>query len=291
VLKSSDAGRTWQDVGFPARADETKVAQLAVANNGALFAAVGTIIERSPNGGQSWTYLAKLPPGFEVTALAVSPNFSPDGIVLVGGNYSNGQILRSADGGQTWQVVFDGAALEGASDVGAIAISPDFGRDQTAYAWLQYAGLLRSTDAGQTWTLVPSDNSGAFAQMLAVGPDGRLYLGALYGGLNVSDDSGQSWQDLTANLPGERTWSSALAFGPNNSLFLGTDVGIYRSLDGGQSWTRASEGLPLDPDQGKPQAVRALAAFGQRLYAALTKGGVFVSEDQGQSWGSAQSAP
>lgn len=291
VLKTSDAGRTWQDTGFPARADETKVAQLAVANNGALFAAVGTIIERSPNGGQSWTYLAKLPPGFEVTALAVSPNFAPDGIVLAGGNYASRQILRSADGGQTWQVVFDGAALEGASDVGAIAISPNFARDITAYAWLQYAGLLRSTDAGQTWSLIPGDKSGAFAQMLAVGPDGRLYLGELYGGLSVSDNGGQSWQDLTANLPGERTWSSALAFGPNNSLFLGTDVGVYRSLDGGQIWTSASEGLPLNSGQGQPQAVRALAVSGQRLYAALTQGGVFVSEDQGQSWRSAQSTP
>lgn len=291
VLKSGDAGQTWQDTGFPARAEETKVAQVAVTNNGAIFAAVGTIIERSPNGGQSWSYLAKLPPGFEVTALAVSPNFSPDGIVLVGGNYSSKQILRSADGGQTWQVVFDGASLEGASDVGAIAISPNFARDKTAYAWLQYAGLLRSPDAGQTWTQVPSDKSGAFAQMLAVGPDGRLYLGALYGGLSVSDNGGQSWQDLTANIPDQRTWSSALAFGPNNSLFLGTDVGVYRSLDGGQSWSSANNGLPLDPAQGKPQAVRALAFSGQRLYAALTKGGVFVSEDQGASWRSMQSGP
>jgi photosystem II stability/assembly factor-like uncharacterized protein/DNA-binding beta-propeller fold protein YncE len=291
VLKSTDEGRTWQDTSFPARADETKVAQLAVANNGALFVAVGTIIERSPNGGQSWTYLTKLPPGFEVKALAVSPNFAPDGIVLVGGNYASRQILRSADGGQTWQVVFDGAALEGASDVGAIAISPNFARDKTAYAWLQYAGLLRSTDAGQSWTLLPGDKNNAFAQMLAVGPDGRLYLGELYGGLSVSDDGGQSWQNLTANIPDQRTWSSALAFGPDNSLFLGTDIGVYRSLDGGQTWTSGSEGLPLDPDQGTPQAVRALAVSDQRLYAALTEGGLFVSDDQGQSWRSAQSGP
>ncbi len=192
VLKTSDAGRTWQDTGFPARADETKVAQLAVANNGALFAAVGTIIERSPNGGQSWTYLAKLPPGFEVTALAVSPNFAPDGIVLAGGNYASRQILRSADGGQTWQVVFDGAAVEGASDVGAIAISPNFARDRTAYAWLQYAGLLPlhrrrpDLDPG-SWR-----QSGAFAQILAVGPDGRLYLGELYGGLSGRTMAGKA---------------------------------------------------------------------------------------------------
>jgi len=291
VLKSTDGGRTWQDTNFPARADETRVAQLAIANNGTLFAATGTIIERSTNGGQSWTYLANLPAGFEVMALAVSPNFAPDGIVLAGGNYASKQILRSADGGQTWQVVYDGATVEGASDIGGIAFSPNFAGDKTAYAWLQYGGLLRSTDSGQSWNLVPNDKSNAVAQTLAVSPAGRLYLGALHGGLYVSDDGGQNWLDLSAAIGGDRTWSSAIAFGSNNSLFLGTDIGVYRSLDGGQTWSAANTGLPLDPDLGIPQGVRALAFNQGRLYAALTKGGVFVSEDQGQSWRSAAAEP
>jgi photosystem II stability/assembly factor-like uncharacterized protein len=291
VLKSTNGGRTWQDTNFPARADETRVAQLAIANNGTLFAATGTIIERSTDGGQSWTYLANLPAGFEVMALAVSPNFAPDGIVLAGGNYASKQILRSADGGQTWQVVYDGATVEGASDIGGIAFSPTFASDKTAYAWLQYGGLLRSTDSGQSWALVPNDKSNAVAQTLAVSPAGRLYLGALYGGLYVSDDGGQSWLDLSASIGGDRTWSSALAFGPNNSLFLGTDIGVYRSGDGGQSWSAANTGLPLDSDLSTPQGVRALAFNQGRLYAALTKGGVFVSDDQGQSWRSAAAGP
>jgi photosystem II stability/assembly factor-like uncharacterized protein len=151
--------------------------------------------------------------------------------------------------------------------------------------------LLRSTDEGQSWVLVPNDKSNAVAQAMAVSTDGRLYLGALYGGLYVSDDGGQSWLDLSAAIGGDRTWSSAIAFGPNNSLFLGTDIGVYRSLDGGQTWSAANTGLPLDPDLGTPQGVRALAFNQGRLYAALTKGGVFVSDDQGQSWRSAAAGP
>jgi photosystem II stability/assembly factor-like uncharacterized protein len=283
VFSSADGGRTWKDSNFPARADETKIARLAMAANGTLFAAAGTLIERSQDGGSTWTYLASLPAGFEVTALAVSPNFATDGVVLAGGNYVTKQLLRSADRGQSWQTVYDGSTVTGAADIGALTFSPTFASDKTVYAWLQYGGLLRSTDGGQSWALVPGDKSGQVAQTLTAAA-GRLYLGTLYGGLYVSEDGGQSWLDLSANIPDERTWSSALAFGPNNSLFLGTDVGIYRSLDGGQNWSRATNGLPVDPDLNTLPGVRALAFSGPRLYAALTKGGLFVSDNQGQSW-------
>jgi photosystem II stability/assembly factor-like uncharacterized protein/DNA-binding beta-propeller fold protein YncE len=289
VLKSLDGGRTWQDTNFPARADETSEAKLASANNGTLFAAIGPVVERSADGGQSWTYLSQLPPGFGVTALAVSPTFAPDGIVLVGGDYRAKQILRSSDGGQTWQVVFDGSQRADYSDVSAFAFSPNFATDRTVYAWLQYAGLLRSSDGGQSWTVVPSDKSSIFAQALLVAPTG-LYVGALGGGLYATADGGQSWQDLTANIPGNRQWSRALAFGPGNSLFLGADIGIYRTQDGGQTWSQASTGLPLGPDS-PGQGVRALRFSGQRLYAALVNGGIFVSTDQGQSWHSSATAP
>ncbi|MBI1881488.1 MAG: hypothetical protein HYR94_25185, partial [Chloroflexi bacterium] len=225
VLKSADGGRTWQDTEFPARADETKIAQLALAGDGTLFAAVGTIIERSEDSGQTWSYLANLPSGFEVTTLAVSPDFANDGLVLAGGNYTTKQLLRSVDRGQTWQVVYDGSTVAGAADVGVIAFSPNFAGDQTAYAWLQYSGLLHSTDGGQTWALVANDTSNEFAQTLAISPDDRrLYLGALYGGLYVSEDEGQSWLDLTTDIPDPHTWNSAITFGPANSIFLGTDV-------------------------------------------------------------------
>ncbi|MFN8457020.1 MAG: hypothetical protein U0401_20535 [Anaerolineae bacterium] len=290
VFKSADSGRAWQDTNFPARADETDEARLALTNNGVLFAAVGRALERSADGGQQWDYLP-LPPGFEVTALAVSPTFAPDGVVLVGGNYQTKQILRSADGGQSWQGVFDGTAYQSASDIGALAFSPNFASDRTVYAWLQYAGLLRSSDGGRRWQLVPGDKNGVFAQSLLVAPTGRLYLGALGGGLYASDDGGQSWLDFSANIPDSRQWSRALTLTPDNWLFLGSEVGLYRSGDGGQSWSRADAGLPLDPANSSLQGVRALRFSGGRLYAALVSGGVFVSTDGGQSWQSVATAP
>mgnify|MGYP005847627645 CR=1 FL=1 len=291
VFQSTDRGRSWQETAFPARTGQYQPARLAVANNGSLFAGVDTALARKPAGAQDWDYLANLPAGFMLTSLAVSPNFERDQTLLVGGNYRQNQLLRSTDGGDTWQVVFDGAAVAGAGDISLIVFSPNFAGDGQAYAWLQTGGLLRSSDGGQSWALVKSDQAGYFAQAMAVSADGqKLYLGATGGYLLVSSDQGQSWTDLQAKIPGNRVWSSAIELAADGAIFLGTDIGVYRSLDGGQSWREANLGLPVDPVQNTPQAVRAFGLAGDRLYVALTAGGVYVSTDRGQSWQSTAAA-
>ncbi len=287
VFKSTDQGRTWIEVDFPARTNETQPARLALAEDGTLFAAVGPVIERSFDGGQTWTYLSDLPTGLTVTALAVSPNFAADDLVLAGGDYRQNQLLRSTDGGDTWQVVFDGATVEGASDVSLIAFSPHFATDGQVYAWLREGGLLHSIDGGRRWSLVTSEQSGYFAQSLVISPDDRLYLGALGGHLLVSTDDGQTWLDRGENIADERVWSSSLVQTADGILFLGTDVGVYRSRDGGQTWTSASAGLPLNPVEDTPQSIQVLRLSSERLYAALAEGGLFISDDGGQSWSNA----
>ena len=205
--------------------------------------------------------------------------------MILGGNYSNNQIIRSADGGRTWRAVFDGNSVEGASDVAGLAFSFDFARDRTVYAWLQDAGLLRSTDGGLTWSLLTRDKE-HYAQVLlnVPFPAGQLILGALEGRVLISSDGGQTWRDVGGNVPDTRMWSSALALGPQDTLYLGTDVGVYRTADGGQTWVPASTGLPARPGETKPPAVRALRFAGGHLYAALQQGGLYVSDDEGRTW-------
>ena len=58
IFKSADGGRTWAEMAFPARDPVLGTARLALADNGALFAAIGTVVERSDDGGQTWTHLA-----------------------------------------------------------------------------------------------------------------------------------------------------------------------------------------------------------------------------------------
>jgi len=288
VFKSLDEGRTWSETDFPARANATQPARLALAADGALFAAAGSALERSADGGKSWTYLADVPAGFTIASLAVSPDFGSDGVSLAGGDFTQNSLIRSADGGDTWTTVFEGTTIPGASDLSLLAFSPNVATDQTAYAWLQQVGLLRSTDGGQHWTIVTTEASEErflFGQALAVSPDGeRLYLGALDGKLLVSSDGGQSWRSLDDTIPDDRVWSSALALTPDGTIFLGTDIGVYRSQDDGQSWQRASTGLPSSQDRGTPPGIHTLRFHEDRLYAALTEGGLYVSDDRGETW-------
>lgn len=285
VLRSTDGGRTWSGAEFPARSESFVETRLVAANDGTAFAALGIAVERSTDGGRTWEHLAGVPAGLRATALAVSPDFAADGVVLAGGDYSHRYLIRSADRGATWQVVFDASGVEGASDVGAIAFSPRFARDGVVYAWLQDGGLLVSTDGGYTWMLRAGEQKGYYGQSLVVTPDGdRLLLGALYGSVLMSDDRGQTWTDLGDRIPGDRVWSTDLLFDDAGMLYLSTDQGVYRSADAGGSWQRASAGLPIDEQSGLPKEVRALAVSGGMLYAVLRQGGVFASADRGATW-------
>jgi photosystem II stability/assembly factor-like uncharacterized protein len=289
VLRSTDGGRTWSSGEFPLRGNLSDRALLAAAQDGTVFAAIGSAMERSEDGGRTWHYLDGVSRGFEITALAVSPNYVNDGIVLAGGTDRRGvSIIRSDDRGVTWTVVFDPSRFQstmGITGIDAIVFSPDFAESQAVFAWLNYGGLMVSTDGGHSWHLRAEDMNSYSAQSLTFSPDGKqLYLATLYGHVFVSFDRGQSWNDLSSGVPDPWSWSGDLLFDESGMLYLTTDVGVYRSWDAGKTWQRANVGLPTDKTTGAPYGVRALTVRGGTLYAVLWQGGIFASTDQGDTW-------
>lgn len=286
VLRSTDGGRTWSSGEFPLRGGR---AFLAVGGERTVFAALDNAIERSDDGGRTWQHLNGIPRGFKITALAVSPDYERDGIILAAGKGRSGvSILRSDDRGETWKAVYNAFALEsttGIAEVTVLAFPPDFATSQAVFAWLDYVGLLVSSDGGRSWRLRAGEMNNYSAQALTFSPDGQqLYLAALYGYVFVSSDRGDSWIDLSDRIPDMRVWSSDLLFDASGMLYLASDIGIYRSRDAGETWQRANAGLPIDPTTGSPYGVRALATHQGTIYAALGQGGVFASTDQGNTW-------
>src|SRR5262245_8377705 len=89
----------------------------------------------------------------------------------------------------------------------------------------------------------------------------------------------------TTNGPeGESVYSLAIDPSVPTTLYSGTALhGVFKSVDGGQSWTPVNAGLPINPNA----AVNALAidpSAPATLYAGTSTDGVFRSTDGGQSW-------
>jgi len=139
-----------------------------------------------------------------------------------------------------------------------------------------YAGasvVFRSEDAGETWTVTNNstmlDDGNPVITMAASAYDARVVYAAtspLYqrSSVFITRDAGESWQKITTGLPdrfptdifidpGDHNiaYLSFAGFGSphlfrtlNGGLYLGNDLGIFTSTDGGTTWQAWSEGLP-----------------------------------------------
>lgn len=188
------------------------------------------------------------------------------------GNVSNGDgVYKSTDGGTTWQHV----GLPKAGLIGRIRIHPQ-NPDLVYVAALgnifgpnRERGVFRSKDGGRTWehVLAVSENTGAvdlsmdprnpnvlFAAMWTVRRvPWSIDSGSLEGGLFRSTDGGDTWQRLTKGLPqGVMVGRIGVSVSPVDSKRVyalieaaGDQGGVYRSDDGGESWTRTYAGRNL----------------------------------------------
>jgi photosystem II stability/assembly factor-like uncharacterized protein len=160
--------------------------------------------------------------------------------------------------------------------------------------------LLQSTDGGVTWTAPASPDFGCEVLDLAYAPSSPsvLYVAGSkpegfrctvpYPGLFRSVDGGASWTEADAGLPRHRV--AALAVDPHDPqlvyagdggapLALDVGDGVWKSTDGGASWTRAGDELA-----GHTMAALAASPVSGVLWAADDAGKVFRSSDGGTTW-------
>jgi photosystem II stability/assembly factor-like uncharacterized protein len=241
VWKSMDAGAQFTSI-WP-QTNPQAMGALVVASNGILFAGVG---EANPGGGSI--------------------------------TYGGTGVYRSVDGGTTWQQV----GLTNSGAIGRIAVDPT----DPQHLFVAAAGDLfnpggergvyESTDGGSTWARVLNgDNDTTGAVDLAIDPvnpnrvfaamwdhrresDLRRY-GGLGSGLYRSIDGGSTWARLTNGFPGPaatvgRIGVALAATNPQRVYAIvnqtnGLFEGLYRSENGGSSWTKLSTDPTLDEAQ------------------------------------------
>lgn len=143
-------------------------------------------------------------------------------------------------------------------------------------------GVFRLTDGSVTQVL----DSRGVREVVQIGE--RLFAGT-GAGLYVSDDQGISW--TLTDLQDVAVWQTR--DNGEGLLYAGTaPTGLYRSGDGGDTWTEIQSlaqlaeargwSIPVDPPL--PAAARALVVKGDHLWVGVEVGGIAISEDAGASW-------
>jgi photosystem II stability/assembly factor-like uncharacterized protein len=201
-------------------------------------------INRSTNKGVSWTYVA--PPGsnpaFNAPFLLAPSNPK----IIYGGDVV---VYKSTNAGNSWTTMNNGNVING-DPVLSIAVSctnPDSLYITTAPN-LYPPAVYRSTNGGTSWTNITAALPDRYPVDISVDPRNSSIVYVTFSGFGTShlfrsSNGGSSWSDIGQGLPDVPT--SAVCIDPTNSsiLYVGNDLGVYYSLDNGNSWNDLNSGL------------------------------------------------
>jgi photosystem II stability/assembly factor-like uncharacterized protein len=320
VWKSTNSGRTWAPI-FDSQ-PIASIGAIAVAPSSPNIIYVGSGegdmrsqisygngMYKSTDAGKTWTHIG-LEGTRQIGRVVVDPR-NPN-IVFVaalghvyGANPDRG-IFRSRDGGATWQKV-----LFKSNDVGAIDLAIDPQNSRVVYAtlwntrrppWSIYppsygpgGGLFKSNDGGDTWQPltngIPSEGLGRIGLAITPTNHSRVYaiVDAKAGGLYRSDDAGANWSLLSDD---KRIWGrgwyfcKVVADPKNPDIVYVSNTSVYRSTDGGRTWT-AIKGAPGGDDYHQ---LWIYPDDPNRMILGSDQGAV-VSEDGAQTWSSWYNQP
>lgn len=261
IFYSHDSAQTWQSI-LPKGYVYDLV--LDYQNSGVVFASVGNKVIKTIDLGKNWELIyTENREGVTLMALAINPHNNLE--IYIG--TSSGEIYKTNDGGEAWQMVLDTN-----DEVRQIDINPKNSR--TVYVSCLRDGIFRTANAGKDWQALQKiyieylknkdkNNRGVRTyRELAFSPRGNdtIIFASDYG-LLKSSNGGINWQEIPTLLPPSNTQYrdedkiKSLVINPKNSqqIYYGTERNLYRSFDGGQNWlvsdlpsSRMANSLVLD---------------------------------------------
>ena len=266
-----------------------------------------------------WEFVGPNNVGGRITDLAISPD--NDNHIYFG--TAVGGVFRTTDRGESWENITDGFDIE--PSIGNIAIAPsDASRiylgsgeangSATSGAFFGN-GVFRSNDSGDNWEYIGLENSGHIGRIVVDPTDkNRVFVaatGTLYGknnerGIYRSIDGGANWEQVL--FVNDSTALIDVAMNADNPDILfaaswerirypwirdygGVGSGVYRSLDGGDTWTELQNGLPVSDEDTGRIGLAISSSNPNVVYASYTTNsvtnefdGLYKSEDNGENW-------
>lgn len=296
IQLTRDGGQTWRTVFREARVSLTDVSLVGRRHMVVLGGApppkqpwnLDPFIWRSDDAGRTWRrFPARMPnTSWPLSIRFVTPSLG-FGLAPAGAVNSRIWLLRTTDGGQTWQDVLK------PSDAGFAVSSVDFVGPRRGFATSPRrcgAGLYRTDDGGATWRPVPgSCIHGVLANSVDFLDSRR---GLMAGGsaqrrvVLATTDAGRTWQERS-NVPSDANVWTHIVFDSNGAAGWGqratcdpfyppcaSDEALWHTIDGGATWRRQR----LSPVSGFD------ALDGRRAWAGSGPGFLWKTDDGGRSW-------
>jgi photosystem II stability/assembly factor-like uncharacterized protein len=271
VLKSTDGGTTWNTTGLTFTTSEKKLVYSLIihpTDNQILLASTSDGIYKTTDGGDSWSqkYTEK------VWRLAFKPGSTS---IIYGGSeipYSDVWFMKSTDTGETWPIDYMVVSGGRRSEICVAPSDPTIVYLLVSNSGGGVLGVYKSTDSGASFSVV---NAGSPAGMLGYYTDGSGGSGGqgsydwciavdpsdanavFIGGITTwkSTDGGSTFTannnwtlSSTYNISGVPVVHAdkhALVYQSSTTLFEGNDGGIYKTTNGGTSWTDLSNGMVI----------------------------------------------
>ena len=230
---------------------------------------------------------------------------------------NNGGVWKTNDYGRTWKPIFDDQPT---GSVGDIAVAPS--NPNTIYVasgeGIQRPdlgvgnGVYKSTDAGKTWVNTGLKDGQQIGSII-IDPtnENRVFVAVLghpYGpnterGVYRTLDGGKNWEKVL--YKDENTGAIQVVFDPKNPNIIyadlwaarqgpwengawqGTESGLFKSIDGGNTWKKLSKGLPTIQEGLGRIGFCVAPSDPNRMYATVDAGkmgGVYRSDDAGENW-------
>ncbi len=249
--------------------------------------------------------------------------------------FATGGVAKTTNNGGTFKGIFEkepvasiGAVAVAPSDPKTIWVGTGEGNDRNSSGWGD--GVYLSQDGGETWTNVGLKDSRAIARIVVHPNDpktawvaalGNLWAGGGERGLYATSDSGKTWRALLRGPApyADRVGCGEVVLDPSDPKTIyavlyarmrqpwsftsgpeatdGKDVGgVFKSIDGGTTWTKLGKGLPgstgrigLAVHRKNPRILYAVVQSSEGGTDSIRdlrsrSGGIFRSDDAGETW-------